>query len=72
MSLPSSGPKNKIQARNKYELGGQGARGVGGDMFTSKLRFISNGLHGVIYQKIENFITTAVRTSNPYIVINLL
>jgi hypothetical protein len=32
----------------------------GGD---SRLTF--NGLHGLIYQKMELFITTAVRTSNP-------
>jgi hypothetical protein len=37
----------------------------GGDMFLQKLRLTSNGLHGVISQKIVLFITTAVRTSNP-------
>jgi hypothetical protein len=30
-----------------------------------KRRLTFNGLHGVISQKIELFITTAVRTSNP-------
>jgi hypothetical protein len=30
-----------------------------------KRRLTFNGLHGVIFQKIESFITTAVRTSNP-------
>jgi hypothetical protein len=35
----------------------------GGDMFL--LNKIFNGLHGVITQKIEFFITTAVRISNP-------
>jgi hypothetical protein len=31
----------------------------------SLLEYTANGLHGVISQKIELFITTAVRTSNP-------
>jgi hypothetical protein len=31
----------------------------------SKRRMTSNGLQGVIPQKIEHFITTTVRTSNP-------
>jgi hypothetical protein len=30
-----------------------------------KRRLICNGLHGVVSQKIELFITIAVRTSNP-------
>jgi hypothetical protein len=30
-----------------------------------KRRLTFNGLHGVIFQKIEHFITTAVRTSGP-------
>jgi hypothetical protein len=34
-----------------------------------KHRLTSNGLHGVISQKIEIFITTAVRTSNPTLII---
>jgi hypothetical protein len=45
-----------------------------------KRRLTSNGLHGVISQKIELFITTAVRTSNPteyeyifrWVIINLV
>jgi hypothetical protein len=31
-----------------------------------------NGLHGVISQEIELFITTAVRTSDPTFVLNIL
>jgi hypothetical protein len=30
-----------------------------------KRRLVFNGVHGIIFQKIELFITTAVRTSNP-------
>jgi hypothetical protein len=37
----------------------------GGDKFRLKLRLILNGLHGTTRQKIQLFITTAVRTSNP-------
>jgi hypothetical protein len=37
----------------------------GGDMFLQKVALAFNRLHGLIYQKIELFITTAVRTSNP-------
>jgi hypothetical protein len=33
--------------------------------FPPKRRFTFNGLHGVIFQKIVFFITTAVRTSSP-------
>jgi hypothetical protein len=36
----------------------------GGDMFLQNV-LTFNGLHGVIFQKIELFINTAVRTSNP-------
>jgi hypothetical protein len=34
----------------------------GGDMFLRKVGWLSNGLHGVIYQKMALFISTAVRT----------
>jgi hypothetical protein len=34
-------------------------------MFLRKVEFTLNGLHGVSSQKIEVFITTAVRTSTP-------
>jgi hypothetical protein len=34
------------------------------DYFLLKRRMIFNGLHNVIYQKMEFFITTAVRTLN--------
>jgi hypothetical protein len=33
--------------------------------FLPKCRLMFNGLHSVIYQKIEIFVTIAVRTSNP-------
>jgi hypothetical protein len=36
----------------------------GGGHFPLKRRLTFNGLHGVIYQKMVLFITTAVRTSN--------
>jgi hypothetical protein len=36
-----------------------------GDMFPAKCLLTFNGLHGVISQKIELFITTAVGPSNP-------
>jgi hypothetical protein len=32
---------------------------------SEELRLTFNGLHGVIFQKIELFISIAVRTSNP-------
>jgi hypothetical protein len=37
----------------------------GGDIFLRNIGLTFNGLHGVISPKIELFITTAVRTSNP-------
>jgi hypothetical protein len=36
-------------------------------IFTSETSVAFNGLHGVIFQKIELFIITAVRTSDPTI-----
>jgi hypothetical protein len=37
----------------------------GSDMFLRNFSLLFNGLHGFVSQKIELFITTAVRTSNP-------
>jgi hypothetical protein len=37
----------------------------GGDMFLRNVSSLLNGLHGVIAQTMEFFITTAVRTSHP-------
>jgi hypothetical protein len=60
------------KARKQYETGSQLClffdRECEGDVFLSKSRFIFNGLHGVISQKIEHFINTAERTSDPTLV----
>jgi hypothetical protein len=37
----------------------------GGYKFLRNVGCFFNGLHGVILQKVELFVTTAVRTSNP-------
>jgi hypothetical protein len=37
----------------------------GGDMFPQNVYLTFNGLHGIVSQKRELFITTAVRTSDP-------
>jgi hypothetical protein len=45
--------------RNQHEAGGNLCS------FPLKLQLTFNGLHGIMSQKIELFITTAVRTSDP-------
>jgi hypothetical protein len=57
------------QARKQRETGSKLClffyREYEGGMFLSKSRLTFNGQHGVISQKIEHFITTAERISNP-------
>jgi hypothetical protein len=48
-----------------YRLHLQGRRITEQETSVEAGRFTFNGLHGGIYQKIELFITTAVRTLNP-------
>jgi hypothetical protein len=58
MSPPSSASKNK-PSKNQGEISGK-------QRYVPPNRQLTfNGLHGLVSQKIEPFITTAVRTSNP-------
>jgi hypothetical protein len=68
MSPSSSGPKNTPCSATCFHAGF--LLGLfydpedGGDDVLSKRRFTFKRLHGIISQKIELFIITAVRTSN--------
>jgi hypothetical protein len=64
MSPPSSGSTNK-PSKKPAEAGSNQSFYDRGDMFLRKFPSLFNGLHGVISQKTELFITTGVRTSSP-------
>jgi hypothetical protein len=52
--------RRKSKARNQHEAGSKQSLHI-----PPKYWLIFSGLHSVISEKVELFITTAVRTSNP-------
>jgi hypothetical protein len=65
MSPPSSGTKNK-PTRNQREASSKQSPEMEAT-FPPKRRLTFNGLHGVISQRIELFIISALRNSKSYI-----